>query len=258
MNSAPVFVHTDIARLDRRLFRNLNSDTEIVQAAIEYLKDLNRDQEIWLPSFNYSFAQTRIFDVMNDVSEVGIINETLRRNADFTRSEVPTFSIIRNRPNSFLMNVENSAFEPFGPNGEFAELFNRNGKIMFLGANISSLTHIHRIEELVDIKYRYYKNFHGEIHNGGSKKKINLRFKVRPRGMELQYDWEKINSKINQEGIMQFQAKNVFVLKVVDLHDFLIQELLTDELWMLTQESRKKVHNARNLLGREYEIGDFE
>jgi aminoglycoside 3-N-acetyltransferase len=257
LDSTPILVHTDIARLDRRLFRNLTSNTEILNAAIAYLKDLNRNRDIWLPSFNYGFAQTRVFDVKNDVCEVGIINEALRRDVNFSRSETPIFSIIRNKSTASKINLDNSIIEPFGPNGEFAELFNLNGEIMLLGANLNSLTQIHWIEELAGVSYRYYKDLPGEVRNGELQTRITLRFRVRPKGMDLQYDWDKLNSKIVDEGIILFHAKNVISFKVANLRDFLIQRLLKDELWMLTQESRRKVEDARNLLGRNYQMGDF-
>lgn len=258
MNSSPVLVHTDIARLDRKILRDLGSSSGVTEAAILYLKGLTKKREVWLPSFNYSYSETRTFDVQRDRCEVGIINETLRTISDFVRSEVPIFSLIRNCSSAMPINMDNDVVDPFGSNGEFAELFESKGEIMFFGAQFNSLTQIHHVEELAGIKYRYLKNFPGVVHNNGVEKRVNLRFQVRPKGLDMRYDWGKIYFEIEKAGMITFHGHNIFSIQVGDLHELLLQRLRNDELWMLTAETKRKVSEVRAALGRDYELGDFE
>jgi aminoglycoside 3-N-acetyltransferase len=258
MSSSPVLVHTDVARLDRKILRALGSNSEVTETAILYLKELTKKREMWLPAFNYTYSETRKFDVLRDRCEVGIINETLRTSSGFVRSEVPIFSLIRNHSPAMHINLDNDVFEPFGSNGEFAELFDLNGEIMFFGARFNSLTQIHRVEELAGINYRYFKNFKGVVHNNSIEKRVNLRFQVRPKGFNLQYDWDKIYLEIEKAGMITFHGHNIFSIQVVDLHKLLLQRLRNDELWMLTAGTKRKVDEVRRALGRDYELGDFE
>jgi aminoglycoside 3-N-acetyltransferase len=258
MNSSPILVHTDIARLDRKIFRNLESVSEITNSAINYLSEIAKSREIWLPAFNYSFAESRIFDVLNDVSDVGIINETLRTYENFKRSEIPIFSLIRNQSEPLQIGLNNTVTKPFGSNGEFAEIFNLKGDIIFFGAHFHSLTYLHRVEEEAGIKYRYLKHFLGEVQIGDIRKKVDLAFLVRPKGLNLQYDWEKMYLEISRAKLISALGHNVFSINVSELHDFLLQRILVDELWMLTPDSMQSVEEMRKTLGRNYEIGDFE
>ncbi len=258
MNSSPVLVHTDIARLDRKILRDLGSSCGVTKAAILYLKELTDQREVWLPTFNYSYSETRKFDVQRDICEVGIINETLRTSSGFVRSEVPIFSLIRNHSSAIPINMDNDVVNPFGLNGEFAELFELKGEIMFFGAQFNSLTQIHHVEELAGINYRYLKNFPGVVHNNGVEKRVNLRFQVRPKGLDLQYNWSKIYFEIEKAGLITFYGHNIFSIQVVDLHELLLERLRNDELWMLTAETKRKVGEVRRALGRDYELGDFE
>lgn len=258
MNSSPILVHTDIARLDRKIFRNLDSLSGITNAAINYLSEIANNREIWLPTFNYSFTESRIFDVINDVSDVGIINETLRTDEKFKRSEIPIFSLIRNESIPLQIGLNNTLIEPFGSNGEFAEIYNLKGDIVFFGAHFNALTYLHRVEEEAKIKYRYLKRFSGEVRIGDVRKNVDVAFLVRPKGLNLQYDWEKMYSEISRAQLISTLGHNVFSVNVNELHDFLLQQIIGEELWMLTPESKKSVRKIRETLGRNYEIGDFE
>jgi aminoglycoside N3'-acetyltransferase len=258
MNSSPVFVHTDIARLDRKLLRSFGSSSQITATAIRHLREMISNRELWLPTFNYSFSKTRKFDVLKDRCEVGIINETLRTSQDFTRSEMPVFSIIRNGSSAMQISSDDPVVEPFGAQGEFAELFDSKGEVMFFGAPFSSLTQIHQIEQSAGIKYRYFKNFHGEVHSNGIEKRVNLRFHVRPKGLNLQYDWDKIYLEVMKAGMITFHGHNIFSIEVAGLHELLLKKLLNDELWLLTAESRINVEEVRRSLGRDYALEDFE
>jgi aminoglycoside 3-N-acetyltransferase len=254
----PVLVHTDITRLDRRLFRDLAPDQQIIDRSLEILSELTSGLEVWIPAFNYDFGRTGIFNVSKDKINVGVINEVIRTSRQIVRSKVPIFSILREGFDSGLIVNAKEIIEPFGPDGEFSELFKRHGQILLFGARFSSLTIIHWVEELTQIKYRYYKEISGEIISNNQAQEVTVRFRVRPTGLDLDYDWPKIEGELRRHALIECAGKNIYLIDVKKLHDCLCARILENELWLLNEDSKASVLEVRKKLGRDFEIGDFE
>ena len=58
-----------------------------------------------------------------------------------------------------------------------------NGKIICLGSGFNTITFLHHIEEIAQVKYRKYKFFQGnvKIHKSNVKKKVNVKYFVRKK-----------------------------------------------------------------------------
>jgi aminoglycoside 3-N-acetyltransferase len=216
------------------------------------------DKELWFPAFNYDFIKTRIFDPENDPIQVGAFNESLRNSDNFMRSEIPVFSILRQTSeNKIYCKPE---INPFDLEGEFSEIRRRDGNVCFFGASIESLTFIHFVENLVSIPYRYLKVFSGRVKSGNDFRETSLSFLVRPAGLSVDYDWQKIHAlldesrlsfKIDSFGSYEFYNVNT-------LTDFMLDKYSEDVFWTLNQDSRINVERKLDELGRSFEIEDFE
>ena len=149
--NSPILIHTDVSKVNRSTLRRIDCDEDLLLGLHKHLQDSFPEQELWFPAFNYDFAKTLVFDQKNDPIQVGALNESLRRSEEYARSFVPIFSILR--PITAVRPLFRTKINPFDPQGEFAEIRNRNGAITFFGATIESLTFIHYVENLVATKF---------------------------------------------------------------------------------------------------------
>jgi aminoglycoside 3-N-acetyltransferase len=93
----------------------------------------------------------QVFDVRRTPSRVGLLTELLRRMPDTVRSVHPTHSVaIWGENAARLAEGHAAAATPCGRGSPYHRLLERNGKILFLGADISVLTFIHTLEEVFE------------------------------------------------------------------------------------------------------------
>lgn len=222
------------------------------------LKETFHDQELWFPAFNYDFTKTRIFDYENDPVQVGAFNELLRKSGEYTRSTVPIFSMLRGGAISKSPFEEHTA--PFGDNGDFAELRERNGNIIFLGASTSALTYIHFVETLVQVPYRYEKIFDGKVKFKQEIKNVSIRYLVRPLGIRLEYDWQKIHQGlINAKIFWEIDNLGSYkIYNVILLTEYMVSRYSEDIYWTLKEDSKEIVDIKLQSLGRTFRMSDFE
>ena len=258
MKDSPIMIHTDLSKIKRSTIRNLDLKNSAIAALHNHLKKTFLEQELWFPAFNYDFAKTGTFDPLQDEIQVGALNESLRVEGEYSRSPVPIFSFLR--PKNAQQAKFRSELDPFDELGEFSELRQRDGSIIFFGASIISMTYIHYIETLVGVPYRYKKNFRGKVRLGDKTEKISLTYLVRPQGFEVEYDWKKIYALMSQKKI-PYTLKNFGEYEIYDsnvLAEFMIKKYQEDIFWTLTNESKIRAISMINILGRKFDIKDFE
>lgn len=250
--------HTDLSKIERKTLRSLNPKIEVISGIHRKLKETFPEQEFWFPAFNYDFAKTRIFDPANDPIQVGAFNEALRKSGLYIRSAVPIFSMLRERVPP--ANQFKEFIEPFGGGGDYAELRERDGNIIFLGASIDKLTYIHFVETLAEIPYRYSKIFEGKMKLGREMQNVAMKYLVRPAGISLGYDWEKIHQEFVREKIFQkidsFGGYEVYNVRM--LTEYMMSRYSEDIYWTLEEDSRKMVETKIQELGRSFRLTDFE
>jgi aminoglycoside N3'-acetyltransferase len=253
-----LFLHTDISRLHHETRRNLKGPEDPVRAIYQFMIQASPKTEFWLPAFNYTFGTTKIFDLENDPCEVGVLNEALRKLANFKRSPVPIFSIIRNA--HLPMFDLTKEVNPFGMFSEFAELRARNGSIVFFGATIHNLTFIHYIEEVLEVSYRYPKRITGTIIQNKTSTPISVKFRARPRNLQLEYDWVKIHANLRLANLPKDECSlgKYELYECEPLSQYLLEKLSADQFWLLKKECRVEVESRLMKLGREFREEDFE
>ena len=255
MSEQILLVHSDARAITRVMhgeLRPFSSNKEIVSNVLQHLSREFDQRSIILPSFNYDFTSTGFFDVAKDSSQVGAITEVSRKRLNWKRNATPVFSFI-----SSNFSLPDDEF-PFKKESVLGSLQHR-GLMLLLGVGFESLTFLHVIEQAAGIPYRYSKRFEGTVRlESGRIEQRAVEFHVRPKGLEIEYDFHKLGSSLlNEKGAW----KNSEFSYVVDAGlalEILKQKLHENPLFALTKESRVKVEERLNKLGRAFEIGDFE
>ncbi len=217
-------------------------------------------KEVYMPTFNYDFPKTRVFDVAQTQSKVGVINEHFRKNYAEWQTPVPVFSVAGtgNFPDINCQNV----IDPFNEESIFGFLHQTNSLIMYYGTGFAVTTIIHYIERISNVlNYRYDKLFEGNVIYKGISSNVTLKYHVRPLGMNLDYDWIRLENDLKNDNFIQYfneGATCIGIIKINELVDYWLWKLSIDPLYFLDNNSKEWVAPLLNRLGRPFLITDFE
>lgn len=261
MPEGPVFVHSDALNTLRLVPRNRDISS-LAESHIFRIQELIGGRSIWMPTFNYQFSSTRKYEIEIDKSEVGLISETFRKQADW-RTNTPIFNVAGNHEKPNIDEDFSKVIEPFGDNSIFSALKKQNGSILWYGAPIAAATILHFVESSGGGPlYRYDKNFFGEIVSFSEKTQVKVRFHVRPKDRYLEYDWPKIESHAFAEQIIKRitldQPADLFIADVNRLIEFWNFQINSDPFYFLDKNSRDWTKKLIDKLGRRFQIEDFE
>lgn len=255
----PALIHTDIVRAAPLVADSAGSD---LLAAHRALLD-SCPVRWWVPAFNYQFPKLRALDLRSAPIEVGALNQYLHEHwADF-RSFDPMFSVVGRGEAPFQPPV-GEELEAFGEQSVFAHLVAQGGAVVMYGAPIGALTLVHYAESQAGgVPYRYNKMFIGQLTDDrGVAHAVRWRFHVRPYGRELDYDWNKIEALLRQQGALHPLVPGWPALgSVMDAARcvaVLVSALRDDPLTLLDPPSFAWVAPELARLGRGFALADFE
>lgn len=110
-------------------------------------------------SFQIEYArQNPVFDVLNSPSRLGSVTEYFRKLPGAKRSAHPTEPIAALGPDAqWLTGGHLGEPTPYTANSPFARLYEKQGKILYLGVTLDNAgTNLHTLEDAVDFKYPVY------------------------------------------------------------------------------------------------------
>lgn len=122
---------------------------------------LGPDATIVMPTFTLSFGRSRRWSYHGSRSETGALTEHLRLHEGVVRTVHPFHSVCIDGP---LRDVFGScnATSSFGDGSPFAVLHDADAWNLSIGTEFAS-TYLHHTEETLQVPYRYYKPFPGEV-----------------------------------------------------------------------------------------------
>jgi aminoglycoside N3'-acetyltransferase len=259
--ASPMLAHADVFRA-RAAIANTSDPKLMLARHMAALLAISGDRPLFIPSFNYDFTRTRIYTPAHDVSQVGVLTEHARAQWASWRCGPPVFNFSCNIPAEPSLPCAGDV-DPFGANTVFGLLHRAGGKVVMYGAPFSSFTFMHYIERLTGgPAYRYDKLFIGLVQGkDGIELPVHLNYHCRPMGKTLEYDWVKLRSDAESQGIVHaFKApgSEVLLIDIPLICQFWQDQLQRDPLYLLDQDSRAWVKPELNRLGRRFVVSDFE
>lgn len=193
-----IVIHTDLMEIG--IIDRVKPRAEMLSDYWSVIQQTAGDRCLLIPTFNYDFCQDGIYDVERAPAEVGVLNEHIRQLYPQMRTRTPVFNYcILNNTGFSLAAVAN----PFSVTSTFGELVEKQAEIVFFGARFDGNTFIHHVEEIMEIGYRYVKPFPGEIvEPDGVRSQITLEYRVRPLDGGLTYDWGRLQTDLEDEGLL--------------------------------------------------------
>jgi len=228
-----LLIHSSIRRtIEETAFREGKLTPEDI--LFSFLDAVGPNGTILLPLFNFDFPKTCFFDIRNTPSQMGALTEAARIHKDSIRTGHPiySFAAIGHKAKLFK-GVDNES--GYGDDSPFAILHKLNGKIAILDLEDSqSMTFYHYVEEMNNVRYRYFKNFSGTyINEDGSEQIKNYKLFVR--------DIEKnVVTHVNPAGVLMwknglyqgFREKTMIGLRTISsskIFDFVTELIKSDK-----------------------------
>jgi len=250
--------HTDSART-HSLVSGVRGRDALLQAHLDNLHALGDGRAMWYPTFNYDYLRSGVYSVPSDESQVGVINESLRKSS-LWRTSMPVFNFAGRGLAPYDLDPSLTVVLPFDGQSVFAQSVELDGVVLWYGAPIHTATVLHHAEWIADGPlYRYDKDFAGRIDSEDGTRHVRLRYHVRPLGRSLDYDWPRITSDAVAEGVIQtIREKPVQWASVRALVGYWAHRMNQDPLYLLDGASRAWVEPQLERLGRRFELADFE
>jgi aminoglycoside 3-N-acetyltransferase len=259
MGSGPVFVHSDPFRA-ARLVKAVRDRNVYLDSHIALLRNAAGDRALWIPTFNYDFPRTGVFDVRQSESQLGPLPERFRIAAAGWRTPIPIFSIAgigrASQPRWGFMT------DPFGADSIFADLVRSDGVVLYYGETFHYNTLVHYAERASGGPvYRYDKIFPGRvIMADGTSHDGSLNYHVRPMGTGLEYDWPRLLDEAVAAGVCRRLegAPEILAASASQLNELWISDMKRDPFALLDSTTRQWAEPRVNALGRRFEVSDFE
>lgn len=125
------------------------------------------ERTLIFPAYSYlDFARNRTYDLTLSKPETGVLPESALADKAFTRSRSPmnSYAVRGPRAEELLSCPSTTAW---GPDGVLGWMCEADIRISILGVSWLSCSLMHYAEETLQVPYRYYKRFKGEIFDNG-------------------------------------------------------------------------------------------
>lgn len=211
-----MIVHVDLGAFGK--LGDITSRREFVDIFVKAFQEvLGLEGTIVTPTFTYSFCNGEMYDPEKTPSAVGPFSEEFRLRHDACRTVNPIFSVaaIGKLAKEITTGLSKSCF---GLGSVYDRLFHiENSKYVIVGVDPFICTHVHYVEELQQVSYRYIKKFRGRICVEGAEYDDEYEFYVRHLDMNVNTTFDKIEKHILKHGFMKKFALGRSFVSVVGI-----------------------------------------
>jgi len=240
--SSPIILHSDIGVVARKLRLTHMSRTQICEHIVTRLQECTSSSSIFIPTFDYSYCQTRTYDVRQSISQLGGLSKYCSKQYPQYRTLVPVFSHVDIKYSHDQVNHLYSTNIAFGRDSFYDWFTSSNGFIFFWGCSLStSNTFIHHLEASADVSYRHNKEFPGTVRFSDTSKEANLIYLVRPRDVEIDYVDQGRSLLQSSNLLISNHSNNLEGFSSVKFLEQGLAALADDEYSLLTNDTRRSI-----------------
>ncbi len=176
---------------------------------------------IAMPTFTWSFCNTRTYHCKNTPSEIGILTEKFRKRKKVIRGKHPIFSFAARGPLAEEF-VSHKGETCWGRNTPFDYINKKDGLLIMFGIGWEYLTFYHHIEEMKSVPYHYFKTFKGKADYGEGLIDVTPKYHVRSLRLPTENDFSLIHNILAKEGkvkIVKLGDGFIKILRARDVYD---------------------------------------
>ncbi len=117
-----------------------------------------------MPAFNFDFCAGVPFDRERSPARTGVLSEAFRQLPGTRRTWAPPFHSVTAAGPLAAELAATEALTSFGPDSVFQRLHDLGAKQLLLGCGFhEGAAHVHWLEEMVQVPYRHWKRFEGDV-----------------------------------------------------------------------------------------------
>jgi aminoglycoside 3-N-acetyltransferase len=174
-----------------------------------------------MPTFNFSFCETKIFDRENSPSRVGVLTEAFRHVPSAKRTWSAPFQTVAAIGPLAVDICSKESLTSFGKDSAFHYLYEIGAKQLLIGCGYhDGVTHTHWLEEQLEVPYRYWKKFEGEIILDGKRQHRTFFMYVRRKDVDLRLDAGPVLVEFESAGFVRKATVGLCHIKAFQLKDF--------------------------------------
>ena len=213
-------------------------------------------QTLLLPAFTYSFCKNRFYNPEVTLPDTGVLSLHAMKDKRGIRTKSAINSYFAFGSKAVALG-ETSGDTVWGAGSIAAKLEEADAKILSLGLPISLSTgFMHRIEELAQVPYRFYKNFEGTWEQDGRSLPWKERMFVRSQIVPAELDWSRLEEILAAENLLNssqepYIFQSTTARKIIDTG----RKMLDSDPFALVQNLPAVSEWVTNL--REFEMQDL-
>jgi|SRR5271157_1083942 len=191
-----------------------------------------------VPTFNFGFARGQPFDQANTpAEEMGVFPEYVRSQPGARRTPHPMQSLaaVGALAADLAGRDTTSAFDPGSAFDRMVEL---NFKLLLLGADVRFTSLIHYVEQRMQVPYRYWKEFTGEVRLAGRPAQVRTyRMFARDLALDPEVSSAPVQKLLEKHGVWSSVTLNYGKLASCRFGDFVAaaEALLDKDPWALVK-----------------------
>jgi len=130
------------------------------------IEKVGKNGTIIMPTFNFDFCKGEDFNVQKTTSNVGTLTEYFRKNVSTHRSTSPPYHSVcaKGHHAESISNIR--SLTSFGFDSVFQFLLDINAKYLLIGVGFDAVPSFHWLEQNVEVPYRFWKSFSGNVLDG--------------------------------------------------------------------------------------------
>lgn len=229
-----VLIHADITSIARLCAQSdWTTSVKVLDDAIK--KTIGPSGNILVPAFNWDFCKGTPYNDMLTPSRQGVFANYVRRQSRSKRSGHPIFSFSGYGPDidSLFEGISNSSF---GPNSVFDRIHKLNMNLIFFNTTFYNCTFVHHIEHMMQVPYRYSKNFTGQVTINEKTFTDTYEFYVRDEKLNVESYPTRLGEKLLEMQLMSFiecDSGKIYCVKAQDVYEVAINCLRNDQYYLL-------------------------
>lgn len=241
-SGSPVVIHTDIARIIRKCKISMSSSrSDICASLIDLLTSHIESDIILFPSFSYSYPKTRVYDVMHDLPNTGVLPAFACQLLPEKRTHTPLINFVNIGRGSLPTEIIESEYA-YGCKSLYEWLIKQDSLIVFWGCSAGKVnTFMHHIECVNNVPYMLEKEFPGELLVPGREaKRICLRYFCRPRDLLDVIKWpDQGRSDLLSHGKLYIEPEISLEYYQMQVYGDLIgNKIKTDPFYLISEECK--------------------
>ena len=190
---------------------------------------------IIMPTFTYSFCNNEIYDTEDSPTKMGILNEYFRCSSGVYRTLCPIFSFAIFGDYKKYISASNDVL---GQDSIFNLFYKNKAKNILFGNIFKGYTFFHHIESVLQVPYRFQKEFKGIIKNKNTKYNHKIIYYVRHLQQKSEIDYKKLANFLldnNSLKYTDFAGAKIGVIDLQKAHNSIAITLKENPYYFLRQ-----------------------